>query len=250
MFSGAHINTSENRAVLHVALRNIVPPHFPIQEPGTDQVPAVLAHMKQFTNAVRSGEWKGYTGKTINTIVNIGIGGSDLGPVMVTEALKAYSKRDLAAHFVSNIDGTHIAETLRLCDPERTLFIIASKTFTTQETITNAESARAWFLDTAKSKDHVAKHFVALSTNTAAVTQFGIAQENMFQFWDWVGGRYSLWSAIGLSIALVIGYENFEALLAGAHGMDTHFKETRLEDNLPVLLAVIGVWYNDFYGKW
>ena len=247
MFAGEHINTSEDRAVLHIALRNL-PPYFPISEPGTDQVPTVLAHIKAFTTAVRSGEWKGYTGKSITTIVNIGIGGSDLGPVMVTEALKPYAKRDLAAHFVSNIDGTHIAETLRVCDPERTLFVIASKTFTTQETITNAESARAWFLAAAKSKEHVAKHFVALSTNTAAVTQFGIAEENMFQFWDWVGGRYSLWSAIGLSIALVIGYENFEALLGGAHGMDRHFKETKLEDNLPVLLAVIGVWYNDFYG--
>ena len=247
MFAGEHINTSEDRAVLHVALRNFN--DFNISEAGVDEVSGVLNHIKEFSDAVRSGEWKGYTGKTINTIVNIGIGGSDLGPVMVTEALKAYAKRDLKAHFVSNIDGTHIAETLRECDPERTLFIIASKTFTTQETITNAESARSWFLDSAKDKAHVAKHFVALSTNTKAVTAFGISESNMFQFWDWVGGRYSLWSAIGLSIALVIGYENFEALLKGAHGIDKHFKETPLENNLPVLLAAIGIWYNDFYGE-
>ncbi|KAJ7764496.1 Glc-6-P isomerase [Mycena maculata] len=246
MFAGEHINTSEDRAVLHVALRNFG--DFKIAEAGADEVAGVLEHMKVFSNAVRSGEWKGYTGKTIDTIVNIGIGGSDLGPVMVTEALKPYSKRDLTAHFVSNIDGTHIAETLRLCNPETTLFIIASKTFTTQETITNAESARDWFLATAGDKAHVAKHFVALSTNTAAVTSFGIAKENMFQFWDWVGGRYSLWSAIGLSIALVIGYDNFEELLKGAHGMDEHFLKTPLENNLPVLMAIIGIWYNDFYG--
>jgi glucose-6-phosphate isomerase len=247
MFAGEHINTSEDRAVLHVALRNFN--DFQIQEAGVNEVGAVLEHIKVFSEAIRSGEWKGYTGKTIHTIVNIGIGGSDLGPVMVTEALKPYSKRDLTAYFVSNIDGTHIAETLRVCDPERTLFIIASKTFTTQETITNAETAKEWFLSTAKDKSHVAKHFVALSTNTKAVTAFGIDEKNMFQFWDWVGGRYSLWSAIGLSIALVIGYDNFEQLLKGAHGMDKHFKETPLEKNLPVLLALVGVWYNDFYGS-
>lgn len=246
MFAGEHINTSEDRAVLHVALRNFN--DFKIQEAGADEVASVLAHMKEFSEAIRSGAWKGYTGKTINTIVNIGIGGSDLGPVMVTEALKPYAKRDLTALFVSNIDGTHIAETLRLCDPERTLFVIASKTFTTQETITNAESARDWFLAAAKDKVHVAKHFVALSTNTKAVTAFGIDKANMFAFWDWVGGRYSLWSAIGLSIAIYIGYDNFEQLLKGAHGMDKHFKETPLEKNLPVLMAVIGIWYNDFYG--
>ncbi|EPQ50427.1 Glc-6-P isomerase [Gloeophyllum trabeum ATCC 11539] len=246
MFAGEHINTSEDRAVLHVALRNF--DEFKISEAGVSEVSGVLAHMKEFSDAVRNGTHKGYTGKNINTIVNIGIGGSDLGPVMVTEALKAYSKRDLTAHFVSNIDGTHMAETLRVCDPETTLFIIASKTFTTQETITNAETARDWFLETAKDKAHVAKHFVALSTNTKAVTEFGIAKENMFAFWDWVGGRYSLWSAIGLSICLVIGYDNFEQLLKGAHGMDKHFKTTPLEKNLPVLLAVIGIWYNDFYG--
>ena len=246
MFAGEHINTSEDRAVLHVALRNF--DEWKIAEGGVDEVGGVLAHIKEFSEAVRGGAWKGYTGKTINTVVNIGIGGSDLGPVMVTEALKAYSKRDLTAHFVSNIDGTHLAEILRLCDPETTLFIIASKTFTTQETITNATSARDWFLGVAKDKAHVAKHFVALSTNTKAVTEFGIAQENMFQFWDWVGGRYSLWSAIGLSIALVIGYDNFELLLKGAHGMDKHFRTAPLEQNLPVLLAVLGIWYNDFYG--
>ena len=248
MFAGEHINTSEDRAVLHVALRNLTG-EFKIQEEGVNGVPLVLEHMKQFSEAVRSGEWKGYTGKSINAIVNIGIGGSDLGPVMVTEALKFYAKRDLAAHFVSNIDGTHLTETLKLCDPERTLFIIASKTFTTQETITNAESAREWFLGYAKDMSHVAKHFVALSTNTKAVTAFGISESNMFQFWDWVGGRYSLWSAIGLSIVLVIGYENFEQLLRGAHGMDKHFKETPLERNLPVILGVLGIWYNDFYGE-
>ncbi|KAI1798358.1 glucose-6-phosphate isomerase [Ganoderma leucocontextum] len=247
MFNGEHINTSEDRSVLHVALRNF--DEFKINEAGVDEVSKVLAHMKEFTEAVRSGAWKGYTGKTINTVVNIGIGGSDLGPVMVTEALKPYAKRDLKAHFVSNIDGTHLAETLRECDPETTLFIIASKTFTTQETITNAESARDWFLATAKDKAHVAKHFVALSTNITAVTAFGILEANMFQFWDWVGGRYSLWSAIGLSIALVIGYDIFEQLLKGAHGMDKHFRTAPLEKNLPVLLAVLGIWYNDFYGS-
>ncbi|KXN85816.1 Glucose-6-phosphate isomerase, partial [Leucoagaricus sp. SymC.cos] len=247
MFAGDHINTSEDRSVLHVALRNIGN-DFTINEPGVDEVSGVLQHMKEFTEAVRSGSWKGYTGKTINTIVNIGIGGSDLGPVMVTEALKPYAKRDLKALFVSNIDGTHLAETLLECDPERTLFIIASKTFTTQETITNAESARDWFLSKAKDKVHVAKHFVALSTNTKAVTAFGIDEANMFQFWDWVGGRYSLWSAIGLSIALVIGFDNFEKLLRGAHAMDQHFKTAPLEKNLPAIMAALGIWYNDFYG--
>ncbi|GLB38923.1 putative GPI family protein [Lyophyllum shimeji] len=246
MFAGEHINNTEDRAVLHVALRNFG--EFKISEKGVDEVPDVLAHMKEFTEAVRGGEWKGYTGKTMTDIVNIGIGGSDLGPVMVTEALKPYAKRDLHAHFVSNIDGTHIAETLRQCNPERTLFIVASKTFTTQETITNAETARDWFLSFAKDKAHVAKHFVALSTNTKAVKAFGIDEDNMFQFWDWVGGRYSVWSAIGLSVALVIGYNRFEEFLKGAHGMDKHFKQTPLEENLPVILALLGIWYNDFYG--
>ncbi|KAJ3933303.1 MAG: glucose-6-phosphate isomerase [Lentinula lateritia] len=237
MFAGEHINTSEDRGVLHVALQNFN--DFQIQEAGTDEVASVLEHMKVLSDSIRSGEWKGYTGKMINTMVNIGIGGSDLGPVMVTEALKPYSKHDLSAHFVSNIDGTHIAETLRACDPETTLFIIASKMFTAQETITNAESAKEWFLSSAKDQAHVAKHFITLSTNTKAVTAFGIAKENMF---------HTLWSAIGLSIALVIGYANFEQLLKGAHAMDKHFKETPLEKNLPVLLAVVGIWYNDFYG--
>jgi len=251
MFSGQHINTSEGRAVLHVALRN--PPvsegGFDIKEPGAgDEVHQVLAHMKEFSNSVRSGEWKGYTGKSIDTIVNIGIGGSDLGPVMVCEALKHYSKRDLKMHFVSNIDGTDMAEVLKLCDRETTLFIVASKTFTTQETITNAESAKEWFLEAAKDKSHVAKHFVALSTNTKGVTAFGISESNMFQFWDWVGGRYSLWSAIGLSICLSIGFDNFQEMLNGAHEMDKHFKTAKLEENLPVVLALVGIWYNDFYG--
>ncbi|KAI0065044.1 glucose-6-phosphate isomerase [Artomyces pyxidatus] len=246
MFSGEHINTSEDRAVLHVALRNFG--DFSISEKGVDEVAPVLKHIQEFTDAVRSGAWTGYTGKPISAIVNIGIGGSDLGPVMVTEALKPYAKRDLTPYFVSNIDGTHITETLRDLNPETTLFIIASKTFTTQETITNAESAREWFLAAAKDKAHVAKHFVALSTNEKAVTSFGIAKENMFGFWDWVGGRYSLWSAIGLSIALVIGFDNFQDLLKGAHDMDKHFRETPLEENLPVLLAAVGLWYNDFYG--
>lgn len=246
MFSGKHINTSEDRAVLHIALRDFN--DFSIAEAGVDEVGSVLNHMKVFSEAVRGGKWKGYTGKAIASIVNIGIGGSDLGPVMVTEALKPYTKRDLKAHFVSNVDGSHIAEVLKECTPDTTLFIIASKTFTTQETITNAETARSWFLEAAGDKAHVAKHFVALSTNTKAVTAFGIDEANMFQFWDWVGGRYSLWSAIGLSIALCIGYDRFEELLRGAHGMDKHFKETPLENNLPVLMAGIGIWYNNFYG--
>jgi glucose-6-phosphate isomerase len=247
MFAGDHINTSEDRAVLHVALRGFGTYNIP--EPGVDEVPSVLKHIQEFSDAVRSGAWKGYTGKSITAIVNIGIGGSDLGPVMVTEALKHYAKRDLTPYFVSNIDGTHLAETVRELDPETTLFIIASKTFTTQETITNAESAREWFLASAKDRAHIAKHFVALSTNEKAVTAFGISRDNMFGFWDWVGGRYSLWSAIGLSIALVIGYDRFEELLRGAHDMDRHFRETPLENNLPVILAVIGIWYNDFYGN-
>jgi len=246
MFAGEHINTSEDRAVLHIALRNFN--DFTIQEAGVDEVQGVLNHIREFSDAVRSGEWKGFTGKPIKSIVNIGIGGSDLGPVMVTEALKPYSKRDLKLHFVSNVDGTHIAETLKEVDAETTLFIIASKTFTTQETITNARTARTWFLEHAGGDSSaIAKHFVALSTNAAAVSEFGIDTKNMFAFWDWVGGRYSLWSAIGLSIALSVGYENFEELLKGAHGVDKYFKETPLEENLPVLMALIGIWYNDFY---
>lgn len=247
MFKGEHINNTEDRAVLHVALRDLEQ-ELQLSEPGVSDVLKELQHMREFSDAVRSGEWKGYTGKPIKTVVNIGIGGSDLGPVMVCEALKAYSKRDLAMHFVSNIDGTHMAETLRVSDPETTLFVIASKTFTTIETITNATSARDWFLQSAKDKQHVAKHFVALSTNEQEVTKFGIAKDNMFEFWDWVGGRYSLWSAIGLSIMLSIGYENFKELLDGAHAMDMHFKQAPLEKNLPVLLGVLGIWYNNFHG--
>jgi glucose-6-phosphate isomerase len=246
MFVGEHINTTEDRAVLHTALRSSFTPK--MAEPGVDEIHGVLEHIRSFTDSVRSGQWLGYTGKPIRTIVNIGIGGSDLGPVMVTEALKPYSKRDLAAHFVSNIDGTHLAETLRLCNPETTLFIVASKTFTTQETITKATSARSWFLSYAGDKAHVAQHFVALSTNTKAVEEFGISPANMFQFWDWVGGRYSLWSAIGLSIALCIGYENWEAMLKGAEGMDNHFKKEGVK-SLPAIMGLLGIWYGDFWGE-
>jgi glucose-6-phosphate isomerase len=249
MFDGVKINITEQRAVLHVALRNRS--NRPIFVDGKDVMPevnAVLAHMETFSNAVRSGEWKGYTGKTITDFVNIGIGGSDLGPVMVTEALKPYAKRDLKAHFVSNVDGTHIAETLRNLNPETTLFIVASKTFTTQETLTNAHSARKWFLDTAKDEAHIAKHFVALSTNEAEVKKFGIDPANMFGFWDWVGGRYSLWSAIGLSIVLSIGYDNFVQLLEGGHAMDNHFISAPPDQNLPLTLGLLGVWYNNFFG--
>jgi glucose-6-phosphate isomerase len=249
MFTGQKINTTEDRAVLHVALRNRS--NRPILVDGKDVMPEVnevLAHMRKFSEAIRSGSWKGYTGKAITDVVNIGIGGSDLGPVMATEALKPYSKPGLHAHFVSNVDGTHIAETLKLCNPETTVFIVASKTFTTQETITNATSARDWFLKAAKDQKHVAKHFVALSTNEAEVTKFGIDKENMFAFWDWVGGRYSLWSAIGLSIAVYIGMDNFEQMLAGGHAMDEHFRTAPLEKNLPATLGLIGLWYNNFFG--
>ncbi|MDB5290387.1 MAG: glucose-6-phosphate isomerase [Phycisphaerales bacterium] len=248
MFSGEKINTSEDRAVLHIALRNRS--NRPIIVDGKDVMPEVnrvLAHMRQFSEAIRSGAWTGYTGKHITDVVNIGIGGSDLGPVMITEALKPYSKRDLHVHFVSNVDGTHIAETLRDLDPETTLFIIASKTFTTQETITNALSAKQWFLAKAKDEKAVAKHFVALSTNTEEVKKFGIDPANMFEFWDWVGGRYSSWSAIGLSIAVSIGMDNFEELLTGGHLMDEHFLAAPYEKNLPVILAVMGIWYDDFF---
>lgn len=248
MFRGDKINRTEDRAVLHVALRNRS--NTPIMVDGQDvmpQVNAVLAKMKVFCDKVISGQWTGYTGKAITDVVNIGIGGSDLGPYMVTEALKPY-KNHLNMHFVSNVDGTHIAETLKSLDPETTLFLVASKTFTTQETMTNALSAREWFLQSAHEQAHVAKHFAALSTNASAVAAFGIDTANMFEFWDWVGGRYSLWSAIGLSIALSIGFDNFEQLLSGAHAMDRHFAETELSHNLPVLLALIGLWYNNFYG--
>ncbi|MBW0496542.1 hypothetical protein O181_036257 [Austropuccinia psidii MF-1] len=250
MFSGKHINTSEGRAVLHVALRDLSKQGYGANEPGVEQIHPVLDHIRLFSEAVRSGSHKGYTGKPIDTIVNIGIGGSDLGPVMVTEALTYYAHRDrmITPHFCSNIDGTHLAEILRKCNPETTLFIVASKTFTTQETLTNATSAKEWFLSSAKDPAHVAKHFVALSTNTKAVTAFGIDEANMFQFWDWVGGRYSLWSSIGLSIAIYIGFEGFKKLLEGAHAMDKHFKTAPLKENLPVILALLGIWYNNFYG--
>lgn len=249
MFAGEKINFTENRAVLHVALRNRL--NRPIAVDGKDVMPgirAVLGQMKEFSESVRNGDWKGYTGKPVRDVVNIGIGGSDLGPVMVTEALKPYTLHGLNVHFVSNVDGTHLAETLKLCDPETTLFIIASKTFTTQETLTNAFSARRWFLASASDETAVARHFVALSTNTVEVGKFGIDPKNMFAFWDWVGGRYSLWSAIGLSIAVAIGFENFVELLTGAFEMDEHFRSAPLEQNLPVILALLGVWYNNFFG--
>ncbi|EFC3983727.1 glucose-6-phosphate isomerase [Escherichia coli KTE141] len=248
MFSGEKINRTENRAVLHVALRNRS--NTPILVDGKDVMPevnAVLEKMKTFSEAIISGEWKGYTGKAITDVVNIGIGGSDLGPYMVTEALRPY-KNHLNMQFVSNVDGTHIAEVLKKVNPETTLFLVASKTFTTQETMTNAHSARDWFLKAAGDEKHVAKHFAALSTNAKAVGEFGIDTANMFEFWDWVGGRYSLWSAIGLSIVLSIGFDNFVELLSGAHAMDKHFSTTPAEKNLPVLLALIGIWYNNFFG--
>ena len=248
MFSGEKINRTENRAVLHVALRNRS--NTPILVDGKDVMPevnAVLEKMKTFSEAIISGEWKGDTGKAITDVVNIGIGGSDLGPYMVTEALRPY-KNHLNMHFVSNVDGTHIAEVLKKVNPETTLFLVASKTFTTQETMTNAHSARDWFLKAAGDEKHVAKHFAALSTNAKAVGEFGIDTANMFEFWDWVGGRYSLWSAIGLSIVLSIGFDNFVELLSGAHAMDKHFSTTPAEKNLPVLLALIGIWYNNFFG--
>ncbi|EEC9686330.1 glucose-6-phosphate isomerase [Escherichia coli] len=248
MFSGEKINRTENRAVLHVALRNRS--NTPILVDGKDVMPevnAVLEKMKTFSEAIISGEWKGYTGKAITDVVNIGIGGSDLGPYMVTEALRPY-KNHLNMHFVSNVDGTHIAEVLKKVNPETTLFLVASKTFTTQETMTNAHSARDCFLKAAGDEKHVAKHFAALSTNAKAVGEFGIDTANMFEFWDWVGGRYSLWSAIGLSIVLSIGFDNFVELLSGAHAMDKHFSTTPAEKNLPVLLALIGIWYNNFFG--
>ncbi|XP_029353468.1 glucose-6-phosphate isomerase b isoform X3 [Echeneis naucrates] len=248
MFNGDKINFTEGRAVLHVALRNRS--NTPIMVDGKDVMPdvnKVLEKMKGFCHRVRSGEWKGYTGKSITDVVNVGIGGSDLGPLMVTEALKPYSKDGPHVWFVSNIDGTHIAKTLAQLNAETTLFIIASKTFTTQETITNAESAKAWFLEHAKDKAAVAKHFVALSTNGPKVKDFGIDTENMFEFWDWVGGRFSLWSAIGMSIALHIGFDNFEKLLSGAHWMDNHFRTAPLDKNAPVLLALLGIWYINFF---
>ena len=248
MFSGDRINNTEDRAVLHVALRNT--PDRPIFMDGKDVMPDVMrvrSQMRSFSEAVRTGSWRGATGQAITDVVNIGIGGSDLGPVMVTEALKPYQLPELGVHFVSNVDGTHISETLKALRPETSLFIVASKTFTTQETMANAESAKAWLVD-ALGPDAVAKHFVALSTNEAAVRAFGINPANMFEFWDWVGGRYSLWSAIGLSIAIAIGMDNFDALCAGARAMDDHFRSAPLEGNLPVILALIGIWNINFLG--
>ena len=249
MFAGDRINGTENRAVLHIALRNRS--NRPIPVDGQDVMPEVsrvLSHMREFVQAVRSGGWRGHTGKKITDIVNIGIGGSDLGPVMVSEALKPYQDPWLTLHFVSNVDGTHIAETLKRVNPETTLFIIASKTFTTQETLTNAHTARRWFLNGSGDEAAIAKHFVALSTNAEAVSAFGIDTANMFEFWDWVGGRYSVWSAIGLPVAIGIGMDRFEEFLAGGHAMDEHFRTAALDANLPVTLALLGVWYNNFFG--
>jgi len=250
MFTGEKINQTEDRSVLHTALRNFSGQ--PVYSDGKDvmsDVMRVLAQMKAFCDRIHSGEWKGYSGKKIKYIVNIGIGGSDLGPVMVTEALRPYWVAGIQTYFVSNVDGTHIAETLKKVAPEEVLFLIASKTFTTQETMTNAHTARTWFLQTAKGEAHVAKHFVALSTNEKEVVKFGIDKANMFEFWDWVGGRYSLWSAIGLSIALTIGYGHFEELLKGAHQTDLHFRTTPFEKNIPVTMALIGLWYTNFFGS-
>jgi glucose-6-phosphate isomerase len=249
MFNGDKINETEGRSVLHTALRNFS--GTPVVADGKDVLPVikkVLKQMKAFCTKIHNGEWKGYTGKPIKYIVNIGIGGSDLGPVMVTEALKPYWVDGIQSYFVSNVDGTHVAETLKKITPDETLFLVASKTFTTQETMTNAHTARNWFLEHAKDEVHVAKHFAALSTNEKEVVKFGIDKANMFEFWDWVGGRYSLWSAIGLSIALTIGYKNFEELLKGAFTADEHFKSAKFEKNIPVLMALIGLWYTNFFG--
>jgi glucose-6-phosphate isomerase len=249
LFTGELINETEGRSVLHTALRNFSGK--PVFSEGKDVMPEVKKeweHMKNFCRKIHSGEWKGYSGKKIKYVVNIGIGGSDLGPVMVTEALKPYWKEGIQAYFVSNIDGTDLAEVLKKITPDETLFLIASKTFTTQETMTNAHSARDWFLQTAVDEKAVAKHFVALSTNEKGVQEFGIDKENMFVFWDWVGGRYSLWSAIGLSIALTIGYDNFEELLKGAYQTDKHFREKAFEKNIPVLMGLISLWYINFFG--
>ncbi len=248
MFGGDEINHTEKRAVLHTALRNFSGK--PVLVNGKDVMPDVKkvnAQMKDFCTRIHNGEWKGYTGKKIKYIVNIGIGGSDLGPVMVTEALKPYWVEGIETYFVSNVDGTHIAETLKKVTADETLFLVASKTFTTQETMTNAHSARDWFLQHAKGEAHVAKHFAALSTNEKEVVKFGIDKANMFEFWDWVGGRYSLWSAIGLSIALTIGYNNFEELLKGAFATDEHFKTAAFDKNIPIIMALIGTWYVNFF---
>jgi glucose-6-phosphate isomerase len=248
MFSGDKINVTENRAVLHVALRNRS--GRPISVDGEDVMPKVnrsLAKMRSLSDAVRSGRWKGYTGKSIQDVVNIGIGGSDLGPVMITEGLRPYWKEGLRAHFVSNVDGTHLAEILKQVNAETTLFTVASKTFTTLETLTNARTARQWIVDALGDKTAVSKHFVALSTNREAVKKFGIDPENMFEFWDWVGGRYSLWSAIGLPVAIVVGMDRFEELLNGAHEADEHFRTAPLENNIPVVMALLGIWYHNFF---
>ena len=248
MFSGDKINETENRSVLHTALRNFSGEA--VMSDGKDVMPdvhRVQQQMKTFCEKIHSGQWKGYSGKKIKYIVNIGIGGSDLGPVMVTEALKPYWLEGMQAYFVSNIDGTHIVETLKKVTPDETMFLIASKTFTTQETMTNAHTARKWFLEHCKDENWIGAHFVALSTNVEEVKKFGINPDNMFEFWDWVGGRYSLWSAIGLSIALTIGYDNFEALLRGAYKTDVHFKSTPFDKNIPVLMALIGIWYTSFF---
>jgi len=250
MFSGEKINHTENRSVLHTALRNFSGE--PVYSDGMDVMPGVmqeLEHMKSFCQKIHSDEWRGYSGKPIRNIVNIGIGGSDLGPVMVTEALKHYWIDGMQAYFVSNVDATHIVETLKKINPEETLFLIASKTFTTQETMTNAFSARDWFLKSAGDPAQIAKHFVALSTNETEVVKFGIDRSNMFVFWDWVGGRYSLWSSIGLSIALMIGYPHFEEMLQGAHATDKHFKNTIFEKNIPVIMGLLGIWYRNFFGS-
>ncbi len=249
MFAGEKINGTESRAVLHTALRNFSGKEILLD--GKDVMPdvkKVQAQMKKCCNAVHDGTWKGFSGKKIRYIVNIGIGGSDLGPVMVTEALKPYWQPGIQAYFVSNVDGTHISETFKKIAADETIFLIASKTFTTQETMTNAHSARKWFLENGGNEKDIAKHFVALSTNAEDVTKFGIDTANMFEFWDWVGGRYSLWSAIGLSIALTIGYDHFESLLKGAFTVDEHFKKTSFEKNIPVLMALVGIWYRNFHG--
>jgi len=248
MFEGGTINVTEHRAVLHTALRR--PSGYSLEVEGLDlstEIADVLAQMKDCCERVISGTWKGYTGNRMTDVVNIGIGGSDLGPYMVTEALRPFAHGRLQVHFVSNIDGTHISETLKKLNPETTLFIIASKTFTTQETLTNAMTAREWFLTHARDESHIAKHFVAVSTNRTKVVEFGIDEANMFRFWDWVGGRYSLWSSIGLSIALFLGFDHFQELLNGANAMDEHFRNEPLERNIPVLLALLGIWYNNFF---
>ena len=248
MFQGEEINRSEKRSVLHTALRNRGPSAVYVH--GEDVMPDVLAvlhKMRLFTDRVRSGDWQGHSGKTITDVVNIGIGGSDLGPYMATQALQAYQQKNLRLHFVSNVDGTHIAETLQKVDPESTLFVVVSKTFTTQETIANARSARSWFLQHGAAESAIAKHFVAVSTNARQVAEFGIDTSNMFEFWNWVGGRFSLWSAVGLSLALAVGMDRFEEMLEGGYEMDQHFRQTPFEQNMPVTLALLGIWYRNFF---